>query len=286
MVQQRHGRHRGGRELSDAGAAAYRGEYAAELENVSLVRNGIRILDSVSMKIAIGESVAIIGPNGSGKTSLMKLIKGDVRPYYDENAKTICRLFGEERWNLFDLRKKMGIVSGELQSRLSGKTPAGAVILSGFFRTADIFKDHNVTDEMADAAEKAAARTGILSKITAETGTLSLGEMRRVLIARALVPEPGMLLLDEPMTGLDVIIREQFRKMFDSLIRGGTGIIMITHSLEDIPKNIDRIIMMKGGRIFRDGGKKELLNSETVSELFSSPVKVREKNGTYSMAAL
>ena len=259
---------------------------SVEFGNVSLVRNGVRILDNISMKIRTDESAAVIGPNGSGKTSLMKLLKGDARPYYDASSDTVCKLFGQERWNIFDLRNRIGAVSGELQSRFSGGMSVGAVILSGFFRTADVYRDHVITDAMVRAAEKAAEAVGISDKLTDDAGRLSLGEMRRALIARALVPEPEVLLLDEPMTGLDVVAREKFRNMLDSLIEKGTGIIMITHELEDIPKNADRVIMMKNGRIFADGRKKDLLVSDTVSGLFSSDVRVTEENGTYRMTVL
>ena len=261
-------------------------EYAIELENVSLVRDGTMILDSISIKMPAGESVAVIGPNGSGKTSLMRIIKGDARPYYDDTKITKCRLFGKERWNIFDLRKRMGVVSMDLQSRFRDTTSVGAVILSGFFRTTDVYKDHDITDEMVTAAEDAAARVGIADKITQDMGKLSLGEMRRALIARALAPRPDMLLLDEPMASLDVIAKEQLKTIMDSLIAGGTGIIMITHDLEDIPKGINRIIMMKNGRIYADGVKKKMLTSDIVSSLFSYPVKVTEENGTYRMVPL
>ncbi|MCL2608146.1 MAG: ATP-binding cassette domain-containing protein [Methanomassiliicoccaceae archaeon] len=257
--------------------------YAVEFGNVSLVRNGIRIIDNVSMRIPEGESAAIIGPNGSGKTSLMKLLKGDSRPYYSEDSETVCRLFGKDRWNLFDLRNRMGVVSTELQSRFKDTTSAGEVILSGFFRTTDIYRTHTVTDEMIVSVKDAAARAGVEDKLTMNIGKLSLGEMRRVLIARALVPRPSMLLLDEPMTGLDIVSRDQFKGMFDTLIESGTGVLMITHSLEDIPKNIRRIIMMKNGKIYKDGMKDDVLTSATVSDLFSSEIEVTEKDGVYQM---
>jgi iron complex transport system ATP-binding protein len=259
---------------------------AVEFGNVSLVRNNVRILDRISVSIAVGESVAVIGPNGSGKTSLMKLFRGDARPYYDEDLKTTCRLFGEERWNIFTLRHKLGVVSMDLQSRFAGSVSVGAVILSGLFRTMDVYKDHIITDDMITAAEDAAARAGISDKLTRDFGSLSLGEKRRVLIARALVPGPGMLLLDEPMASLDVLVKNKFREMFDSLIDGGTGIVMITHDLDDIPKRIGRIIMMKDGKIFMDGKKEELLTSDAMSRLFSSEVQVSEENGMYRMTVL
>lgn len=257
-----------------------------EFGNVSLVKNGMKIIDDISMKIYENESVAIIGPNGSGKTSLMKLLKGDSRPYYSDDSKTICKLFGRERWNIFDLRNKMGVVSTELQSRFKDTTSIGEVILSGFFRTTDIYRTHTITEEMTDAVKNAAARVGIEDKLTKNIGKLSLGEMRKVLIARALVPRPSMLLLDEPMTGLDIVSGNQFKNVFDTLIENGTGVLMITHDLEDIPKNIQRIIMMRNGKIYKDGMKNDILTSAIVSDLFSSDIEVTEKNGVYHMSVL
>jgi len=258
-------------------------DYAVEFENVSLVRNDVRILDNISLKIPAGGSAAVIGPNGSGKTSLMKLLKGDVRAYNDPSSGTVCKLFGEDRWNLFELRNKMGVVSTELQSRFKDQTSVGSVILSGFFRTMDIYKDHIITKQMVAAAEDAAARVGMADKLKREVGKLSLGEMRRVLIARALVPGAGMLLMDEPMTGLDIVAKNRFMEMFDSLTDNGTGIVMITHDLEDIPKNVQRVVMIKDGKIYADGEKKELLSSDNVSELFSADIEVSEDNGIFRM---
>jgi iron complex transport system ATP-binding protein len=214
----------------------------------------------------------------------MKLLKGDARAYYDE--RTVCKLFGEERWNIFDLRKRMGIVSMDLQTRFGDGVSVGSVILSGFFRTTDIYKDHTVTDDMIDSVRDAAERVGISDILTRDFGRLSLGEKRRVLISRALVPGPSTLLLDEPMASLDVIVKKEFKNIFDSLIDQGTAVIMITHDLDDIPSNVNRVIMMKNGRVYRDGDKRELLTSKTVSDLFSAPVKVTEENGMYRMTVL
>ena len=257
--------------------------YAVEFSNVSLVRNNVKILNNVSLNIRTGESVAVIGPNGSGKTSLMRLLKGDVRPYSDPD--TVCRLFGEERWNIFDLRKNIGVVSTELQSRFRDAAVRD-VIISGFFRTAGVYRDHLITQDMTDAAEDAASRAGVHDKLSRNVEKLSLGEMRRVLIARALAPRPQMLLFDEPMTGLDIVMKEQFRNVFDSLIKDGTSVVIITHDLEDIPSGAKRIIMMKNGEIYADGKKEELLNSSTVSGLFSHLMEVTADKGTYRMRSL
>jgi ABC-type molybdenum transport system, ATPase component/photorepair protein PhrA len=256
---------------------------AIELSNVSVVRDGSRILDNVNVTIGKDENVAIIGPNGSGKTTLMKLLRGEILPYYDENVKTTFRLFGKDRWNLFELRSRIGIVSMDLQSKFDENSRIGDIVMSGFFSSMDVYRNHSVTMERKTKAEEMMELLDISDKTEREAGKISLGEMRRTLIARALVNDPEMLVLDEPMTGLDVSIRAKFRKMFDRLIAKNVSIVMITHELEDIPKDVTRVIMIKNGRIFADGPKEKMLVSKTVSELYDMDVRVTEQSGSYHM---
>jgi len=256
---------------------------AIELENVSVVRDGSKILDNVSVTVGNKENVAIIGPNGSGKTTLMRLLRGEILPYYDENVQTIFRLFGNDRWDLFELRSRIGIVSMDLQSKFDGSARIKDIVMSGFFSSMDVYRNHYVTSEMNVKAEEMMELLDISDKSERESEKISLGEMRRTLIARALVNDPEMLVLDEPMTGLDVSIRSKFRKMFDHLISHNVSIVMITHELEDIPKDVTRVIMIKNGKIFADGPKENMLVSETVSELYDMKIRVTEHSGSYHM---
>jgi len=256
---------------------------AVELGNVSVVRGGRYILDSVNLRIARGENVAIIGPNGSGKTTLVKLIRGEVLPYYDEDSPATFRLFGLERWNVFELRSRMGIVSMDLQDRFREETTVREVILSGFFSSLDVFRCSTVTGQMDSAAESAARTLGIDGLLDSPIGVISLGEMRRALIARALVTEPEMLVLDEPMTGLDISMKGRFRAMFDILMENGVCIVMVTHDLTDIPAGIDRIVMVKDGRIVADGPKSEILTDARVSDLYGEDIRVECDDGIYRM---
>jgi len=256
---------------------------AIELKNVSVVRDGSKILDDIDVTIGRNENVAIIGPNGSGKTTLMKLLRGDILPYYDENVRTTFRLFGKDRWDLFELRNRIGIVSMDLQSRFDESSRIRDIVMSGFFSSMDVYRNHNITKRMNEKAEEMMDVLDISDKSERESGKISLGEMRRTLIARALVNDPEMLVLDEPMTGLDVSIRAKFRDMFDHLISHNVSIVMITHELEDIPKDVTRIIMIKNGRIFADGPKERMLTSETISELYDMNIRVTELSGSYHM---
>lgn len=254
-----------------------------ELRNVSVVRGGKRILDSVSLDIGASENVAVIGPNGSGKTTLIKLLRGDIFPYYDENDQAVMKIFGESRWSVYDVRSRMGVVSMDLQNMFADDTEVMDVILSGYFSSLDVFRNHEVSDSMRSGAVRAAGYMGVEDLVGRDLSDLSLGEMRRILIARALVTGPEMLVLDEPMTGLDIVMKSKFRKMFDIMTETGVSIVMITHDLTDIPISLDRIIMVKDGRVFADGPKKELLTSQMMSGLFDEPIKVQCIDGLYSM---
>lgn len=232
---------------------------ALELENVSVKRDGKYILRSITMSIGEGENVAVIGPNGSGKTTLIKLLRGDIYPYYDEENPAKMRIFGMDRWNIFDIRGKMGIVSMDLQSRFRPDTTAFEVVCSGFFNSLDVFRDQDVTERMAVAVRDSAMMMGVEDILDRPIENLSLGEMRRVLIARAMVTGPDLLVLDEPMTGLDIVMKSKFRAMFDILMERGVSIVMITHDLTDIPESMKRIIMIRDGMLFCDGRKEDLL---------------------------
>ena len=258
-------------------------EKALEMRNVSVVRGGKGILRHVDLDIAQGENVAIIGPNGSGKTTLIKLLRGDILPYYDEEDPAVFRIFGRDRWNIFDLRSRMGVVSMDLQSMFRPETTVFETICSGFFNSLDVFRNHTVTAEMKAAVLSAATMMGMDDLLQSSIDVLSLGEMRRALIARALVTEPDLLVLDEPMTGLDVSMKGRFRAMFDILIDRGVSIVMVTHELTDIPVGVDRVVMLKDGGIFADGAKEELLNDSQVSELYGDSIRVECDGGIYRM---
>ncbi|MBO4348576.1 MAG: ATP-binding cassette domain-containing protein [Candidatus Methanomethylophilaceae archaeon] len=232
---------------------------ALELENVSVKRDGKYILRTITMSIGKGENVAVIGPNGSGKTTLIKLLRGDIYPYYDEENPAKMRIFGMDRWNIFDIRSKMGVVSMDLQSRFRPDTTAFEVVCSGFFNSLDVFRDQDVTERMAVAVRDSAMMMGVEDILDRPIENLSLGEMRRVLIARAMVTGPDLLVLDEPMTGLDIVMKSKFRAMFDILMERGVSIVMITHDLTDIPESMERIIMIRDGMLFCDGRKEDLL---------------------------
>lgn len=256
---------------------------ALELKGVSVIREGKKILDNIDLDIDRCENVAIIGLNGSGKTTLLKLLRGDILPFYDIDDPPIIKIFGRSDWNIFELRNMMGIVSMDLQNQFRSNTKVFEVIVSGYFGSLDVFRNMELEEDMIQKTYEMATMMGIEDLLERPIEFLSLGEMRRALIARALVTDPKILILDEPMTGLDIVMNSKFRRMFDILIERGISIIMITHDLTDIPICVDRIIMLKDGKIFADGTKTKLLNSDTVSKVYGEPIKVECTNGIYRM---
>ena len=249
-----------------------------ELNKASVVRGKQTILKDLSLKINLGEQVAILGPNGAGKSTLLKMLSGDIFPVYRDVP--AIRLFGEERWNLFDLRGQLSVVSGNLQEQLYPDSTGINIILSGFFGSIDIFKNHQVSAAQTKMALKIAKELGLNKLIHKTVDTLSSGELRRFLIGRALINHPRVIVLDEPTVSLDIQSRTYFLQNIRHLAQNDLSIIIVTHLLEEIIPEITRVIILKDGKIFEDGNKSRVLRSSVLSKVFNLPLKV-EKNGGY-----
>ncbi|MEJ2673528.1 MAG: ATP-binding cassette domain-containing protein [Deltaproteobacteria bacterium] len=257
------------------------------LHDATVVKNGTRILDRISLTIRPGEHTAILGPNGAGKSSLIRLIAHLDYPLAPADGTPPLTIFGEELWNVFELRSRLGIVSGDLQSSiltgtLPGRTRGLEAVLSGFFASYGVFGHHRVTAAMRAKAHKALELLEAGHMADAFIEAMSPGEVRRIMIARALVPDPPALLLDEPTTGLDLMVRHRFLGTLRGLAARGKTIILVTHHIEEIFPEIKRVVLLQHGRVLRDGSKTEILTSGHLSEMFGGPVTVAEVNGYYS----
>ncbi len=250
-----------------------------EFQNVTVARDGRRLLDAVSLTIREGEHAAILGPNGAGKTSLVRAI---MREYYPSSPgpETIFQFRGRDRWDAFDLRSHIGIVSSDLQQTFARPISGREVVLSGFFSSIGLFT-HDVTPDMEERADRILAFLGVAHLADRPMTAVSSGEARRLLIGRALVHDPKTLLLDEPSASLDLHALHILRKTLRKIARAGTGIILVTHSLHDIIPEISRVILMRDGTIWRDGPKAEILTDDTIGGLFAVPVHVMEAGGYY-----
>lgn len=254
--------------------------FLLEMKNVTVVRSGKKILDSVSISIEPGEHVAIIGPNGSGKSSLIKTLTKEYYPLAGAEGLKL-EIMGKETWHVFELRKLLGIVSGELQQTYCRQIRVFDVILSGFFSSIGIYYNHKVTPEMEARAEEILEFLEISHLADRFMCDLSTGEARRVLIGRALVHDPQALILDEPANSLDIKAMYSFRESVRKIAQSGKSVILVTHNLQDVVPEINRVILIKEGKVFMDGRKEEVLTDKNLSELFSLPVQVIERNGYY-----
>jgi iron complex transport system ATP-binding protein len=271
------------------GATETGGAPVLELHSASVWRGARLIQDEATLSIREGEHTAFVGPNGSGKSSLIRLLTHEHHPLPSRNGVPPVRVFGRDRWDVFDLRPRLGIVSLDLQYRFARGTDTGPLIgldavLSGFFASEILFFHHTVTAEMRERAMHALERMGATRLARQSVATMSTGEARRVLIARALVTEPRVLVLDEPTSGLDLVARRDFLHLIGRLAREGVTLLLVTHQVEEILPEIGRVILLREGRVAADGPKHRVLTSAALGAVFGSPVVLEELNGYYSLA--
>jgi iron complex transport system ATP-binding protein len=249
------------------------------LAHVNVARGENVVLHDINLSVNAGEHIAILGPNGCGKSTLIKTITCECYPMVQPETKV--RIFGRERWDLTELKKRLGVVSAELPGKQTSQTTGRDAVITGFFSSSTLWPNLVVTDAMRVHAEEVLEQVDALEFAEKMVGEMSAGQQRRIMIGRALVGSAGMLLLDEPSNALDLAAQAELRGLMRRLAKQGTGIMLITHHIADIPPEIDRILMMRDGRIIADGSKEELLTASRLSELFKTTVQLSERDGFY-----
>lgn len=239
------------------------------------------VLDGLSLRIGADEHVAILGPNGCGKSTLIKTITRECYPLaQDGSAMTIL---GEDSWDVFSLRKMLGIVSNDWMQLCTREATGKDIVLSGFFSSTNIFPNHEVMKSQQKQAANTLERLGAAHLADRPMFEMSSGEARRMLIARALVHNPRALLFDEPCNSLDFAAQQIVRETMRVLARSGIGIILVTHELADVVPEIERVVLMNRGRIVADGPTSELLVENQLSELFGVAVGIERRDGHYHL---
>lgn len=251
-----------------------------ELRDAEVLRGGRTVLHIESLTFREGEHVAVLGPNGAGKSTLIGLITRDVRPLVRDKAPVLLR--GRDRWDLFEARRVFGVVSDALQDDYRRQVSTREVVLSGFFGSIGLYRAGEVTSKMAERADELLDYLGIAGLATRTMDTLSTGEARRALIGRALVHDPALLVLDEPTHGLDPARTYHFLALLSRLAQR-IALVIVTHHVSDIVPEVERVVMLKGGRVFRDAPKQQLLTAESLSALYGIPAEVEERNGRYRL---
>ena len=252
-----------------------------ELRRVSVQRGETLALRDVSLSIGVGEHVAILGPNGCGKSTLIKTITCECYPL--ARPESSITILGQSRWNVAELRSLLGIVSNDLMTRCTREITGFDIVLSGFFSSVGIWPHHKVTDAMRGKTHAVLALLGAPHLAARPVNEMSSGEARRMMIGRALVHDPKTLLLDEPSTSLDLSAQHELREMVRKLAQSNIGILLVTHHLSDIIPEIERVILMRGGQIAGDGPKEQMLTAPVLKELFGVEVELARRGGYYNL---
>jgi iron complex transport system ATP-binding protein len=248
-------------------------------ENVYVQRGERIALNRLNLTVEPGEHVAILGPNGSGKSTLIKTVTRECYPLLRPETK--LEIMGQSKWDIFELRAHIGLVSNDLMVQCTRDITGRELVVSGFFGSIGLWPNHHVRPYMEETARAAMERLGVLHLADRWLDELSSGEGRRLLIARALIHRPETLLLDEPTTSLDLSALHEVRQSMRRLAQEGIGLLLVTHHLDDIVPEIDRVVLLQGGRVVADGAKEELLTSGRLSAMFGVDVQVAQRDGYY-----
>jgi iron complex transport system ATP-binding protein len=251
------------------------------LNRVTVIRGERAALKDVTLRIDAGEHVCILGPNGCGKSTLIKTITRECYPL--ASAASSMAILGRERWNIFELRSLLGIVSPDLLASCTTEATGRDVVLSGFFSSTRIFPHHEPKPELLARSNAALERLGIAHLADRSVAHMSSGEAKRTLIARALVHDPQALLFDEPSNALDIGAQVQLRETMRQLAQGGLGILLVTHHVAEIIPEIERVVLLREGRIIADGPKEKILRAAELTKLFGVPVQLSRHNGCFHL---
>ena len=252
-----------------------------DIRNATIYRGDTRVFDRLSLAIMAGEHTAILGPNGAGKSTLLKLLSREIYPVAADDCRV--QLFGEERGSVWELRAHLGIVSADQQRDYSAAAPGLHVVLSGLYASVGVWQHQQYETAQIARAGALLAELGIASLAERPFGTLSTGEQRRCLLARALINDPDTLVLDEPTSGLDLKACFQYLELVRSLMRAGRTVLLVTHHVHEIPPEIGRVVLLKGGRVVADGRKQDVLTDAALRDVFEVDLHLVERNGFYQV---
>lgn len=235
------------------------------------------VFQDLSLRLDLGEHTAVLGPNGSGKSSLIRLLTRQIYPVVKPGSR--LRLFGSETVNLWQLRQRLGLVSTDLQNNTMGRVSVQEVVLSGFFGSNGLGRPQHPADGMHRRTTALLQELDLGELAGRPFNELSQGQQRRALLGRALVHDPELLVLDEPLDGLDLKARHHLLATLRRLAAGGTTLLLVTHQIEAVLPEIKRCVLLQRGRVMADGSSEELLRDAPLSELFETPLRVVEANG-------
>ena len=255
-----------------------------KLKNIEAYQGKTQVFKNLSFSINQGECVAIIGPNGSGKSTLLKLLSREIYPVHKTNSH--LSLFGKQRINVSQLREKIGFVSSDFHARFEVLDSGLDIVISAFFGAVGLRKNHQPTSEQKKIALATMQKLDIEDLKDHPFYYLSSGQQRRVLLARALVHEPEVLIFDEPTNNLDIASAVKLLNDMRYLAQQGTSIVLVTHHLQEIIPEISRVIGLQNGQIAFDEEKSKALNQKNLSNLFDTPLHINKSHGYYQWSPI
>lgn len=252
-----------------------------DIHNATIWRGNTQVFENLTLTIPQRQRIAILGPNGSGKTTLLKTINRELYPVAKEDS--WIRILGRERWNVWELRRQIGLVSHDLQNRYTPTTTALEVVVSGFQSSIGVhgLLAERVSEGQIAAARQILANLGIAEFAATELQAMSTGQQRRCLLARALVHEPATLILDEPTSGLDLAASFDYLRQISRLASDGQNLVIVTHQLNEIPPEVERVVLLKNGTVVADGSKEATLTSDILSDVYETGVRVSQIDGHF-----
>jgi iron complex transport system ATP-binding protein len=254
-----------------------------EISNLKIQRSGVAILDGVYWRVEPGQHWAILGANGSGKTSLLSALTGYLMPTAGDIV-LLGKKYGRSDWR--ELRKKIGIVSSSVRQMMSDDEPALETIASGKLAMIDFWGQLSRTDKKH--ALRILRQIECLHLAERHWRVLSQGERQRILIGRALMARPRVLILDEPCAGLDPAAREHFLQFLQRLGQGRNAptLVLVTHHVEEIMPVFSRALILKQGKVLASGKKSGVLTAKILSRAFGAKLKLRFKHERFAMNVL
>lgn len=231
-----------------------------------------QVFRNLSLSLFQGEHTVVLGPNGSGKSSLIKLLSRELYPVVKEGS--WLRVFGEDTIQLWRLRTRMGLLSQDPQTTDRREVRAREVVLSGFFGSVRLGRSQQPTRAQHQRVEALLRDVGLVDLAEQPFSHLSEGQKRRVLLARALVHTPEVLVLDEPSNGLDIQARHQLLQQLSQLAQAGTTLLLVSHRIEEIIPEIQRVVLLKEGAVVGDGPTAAMLQDGPLSALYGLPLRV------------
>ena len=250
------------------------------MDNLRIERNGTVILNDVSWRVQRGEHWVILGANGSGKTSLLSALTGYLMPTAGEIS-LLGETYGQSDWR--ELRKKVGLVSSSVRQMMADGEPALETVVSGKYAMIDFWG--RVTRSEKTAASKLLRQVECEYLAVRPWGVLSQGERQRVLVARALMANPRVLILDEPCAGLDPAAREHFLQFLQRLgaQKNSPTLVLVTHHVEEIMPVFSRVLILKDGRVLAMGENPDVLNSKNLSTAFGTQMRLHQTGNRYAL---